>query len=241
MTAMQRGQRSKLEAGGINTGESFSVEIAVAGNAEYDISCFGLTENEKAFGEQYVVFYNNETSPQNELVFSSGGNIGMFQVSLGLLPPQIQKLAFAVTVDGNETMRDISSCGVKVNQNGQCAFALDLKGNDFRSQKAIVTVEIYNKDGWRIRAVGDGFDFNGGLEALMRYYGVDVSDDAPPPPKTSPQSGPAPAPPKPAASTVPAPDAAPPKIPPQPGPAPAAIANIDLGDDNFPPSSEDWV
>jgi tellurite resistance protein TerA len=223
MTVMQRGQRSKLEAGGVNAGETFSVEIAVAGNAGYDFSCFGLAGNEKVFDEHYVVFYNNETSPRNELVFSGDGNGGTFQVSLGSLPPQITKLAFAVTVDGNETMHEIRSCSVKVSQSGQCAFALDLKGSDFRSQKAIVTVEIYNKSGWRIGAIGDGFNFNGGLEDLMAYYGVVVSDDAPPASTAS-----AAVPPKPAPAAAPPPD-------------PAYLVNIDLGDDNFAPSPEDWV
>jgi tellurite resistance protein TerA len=231
MMTMQRGQKSKLEAGGINPAQSFSVEIAVAGNAEYDISCFCLTESEKAFNEQYVAFYNNETSPRNEIVFSGGGNSGTFQVSPGLLPPQIQKLAFAVTVDGNGTMRDIHSCAVKVTQNGQCAFAWDLKGDDFRSQKAIITVEIYNKGGWRIGAVGDGFNFSGGLEALMSYYGVEVGDGPPLPP------GPALVPPKTESSPPAVPVVA---VEPQ-NTVPAAIANIDLGDDNFPPSPEDWV
>lgn len=46
---------------------------------------------------------------------------------------------------------------------------MTLQGTDFKSEKAIISIEIYRKNEWRIAAVANGF--NGGLSALLAAYG----------------------------------------------------------------------
>jgi stress response protein SCP2 len=182
---MQRGFKSKLEAGDVDAGRLIQVWTSVAGNAQYDIACFALNENDRVPDDRYVVFFNQTDSPNGEIsLIDDGPNGATFQVNLVSLPPQIQKLCFTVTIDGSGSMRDIKSGAVRLMQNGQTAFSLEITGSHFQNQKAIVTIEIYNKSGgWRVAAVANGFNFSGGLDELMAHYGVDVSggeETAPP-------------------------------------------------------------
>jgi tellurite resistance protein TerA len=187
MVTMQRGFKSKLDTGGIDAGQPLQVWISIKGNSQYDFSCLAVNENDRVDDDRYVVFYGRKSSPNGEIsLISDSSKNAEFHVNLASLSPQIYKLCFAVTIDGNSTMRDINACTVKLMQNGQTAFDLEVTGSLFQSQKAIITVEIYNKNGWRVSAVANGFNFSGGLEALMTHYGVEVSYDAetssPPPP-----------------------------------------------------------
>lgn len=58
---------------------------------------------------------------------------------------------------------------VSVLQNGSDGVLLNLTGKEFASEKAIISIEIYKKDCWRIAAVANGF--NEGFSALLRYFG----------------------------------------------------------------------
>ena len=69
--------------------------------------------------------------------------------------------------------------------------ALQLSGSDFNSEKAIISIELYRKDVWRLGAVASGF--NGGLGDLLRSYGGEEAmtgsesgEPAPPPPPDQP-------------------------------------------------------
>ena len=49
------------------------------------------------------------------------------------------------------------------------SLTLKLSGSDFHDERAIISIEIYRKDTWRIGAVAAGFD--GGLRELLKSYG----------------------------------------------------------------------
>jgi hypothetical protein len=52
---------------------------------------------------------------------------------------------------------------------GSDVLSLNLSGSDFHNEKAVIAIEIYKKDNWRLAAVASGF--NGGLSALLAHYG----------------------------------------------------------------------
>jgi stress response protein SCP2 len=225
---MQRGYKSKLEAGGVDAGQPIHIWTSVAGNSQYDIACFALDERELVPDDRYVVFFNQMDSPKGEISLVDGGANGTtFQVNLVSLPPQIQKLCFTVTIDGPGLMRDIKSGAVHLMQNGQTAFCMEFAGNIFQSQKAIVTIEIYNKGGWRVAAVANGFNFSGGLDELMAYFGVDVSGSGEIPPRQEKQADP------PAGSPIREPPPSPPVV--DNGPASGKNA------EGFNRNDDDWV
>lgn len=160
---MQKGQKSKLSD--INVGNTFTVECNVQGDLIIDISCFGVDENTKLANEDYMVFYNQNTSPKGEIKFTQNGKNARFEMSPDQLPTNASKLVITAAIDGIGTMNSLEKIELKI---GDATFTLS--GNDFDKEKAIIIAEIYKKDNiWRLNAVGQGF--NGGLEALLNHFG----------------------------------------------------------------------
>ena len=62
-------------------------------------------------------------------------------------------------------MNVVNKCSVNVAGKLQ----LDLSGKDFQSERAVILIEIYRKDVWRLGVVASGF--NGGLGDLLKAYG----------------------------------------------------------------------
>ncbi len=225
MTNMVRGYRSKLEDH-IDINRPFRVEIDTQGNAVYDSCCFGVDQNDRLSDDRYMVFYNQTASPQQEIRYEGRGNAANYTVSLKSLPQNIVKLVFTVSIDGNGIMNSIRSHTVRIVQDDNIALQLELHGIDFRSEKAIISVEIYMKSVWRICATASGF--NGGLGDLLESFGGEIAEPqhptAPnPAPAPKPEPAPAPVP----QFTAPKPEPAPAPVPqftaPKPEPAPAPV------------------
>lgn len=162
-----KGMRDKLEKY-LNVNNKIEVIMEMSGKAIYDFCCFGIDQEGKLSDERYMIFYNQVKSPNNEITFSSEENRGKFIVDLEKLPLNIQKLVFTVSIDGNGVMSEIISHKVMILQENSECIAMSLGGSDFSAEKAIISVELYRKDVWRLAAVGNGF--NGGLSALLAYF-----------------------------------------------------------------------
>ena len=163
-----RGMRDKLEKY-FDVQKDFEVKLEISGAAEYDFCCFGVDEKNQLSDERYMVFYNQVQTPDCEIVLKQVGNVGNFKVNLDKLPSQVQKLIFTVSIDGAGTMSDISYHKVLLSQGNVEPILLELSGKDFRQEKAIISVELYRKNGWRAAAVANGF--NGGLSTLLKHFG----------------------------------------------------------------------
>lgn len=171
-----RGMRDKLSKY-VDINSEFSVILGIKGNAVYDYSCFGVDADEKLSDERYMIFYNQTVSPNTEISFSEKSGKAVFQLKLNMLPQSIEKLVFTVSIDGNGTMGEIKSHDVAVIQNGMEKINMSFSGRDFRSEKAIISIQIYRKVEWRITAVANGF--NGGLSALLASFGGTEETAAP--------------------------------------------------------------
>ena len=66
-------------------------------------------------------------------------------------------------------MGEMESFITKVYQQEDQSLELSLTGGDFAKEKAVIAIEIYRKDVWRIGCVAGGFD--GGLSALLAHFG----------------------------------------------------------------------
>ena len=85
----------------------------------------------------------------------------------------MEHVLFTVSAESG-TMSEISSHTLSLNG----AITFTLTGQDFSSERAIVSGELYRKNGeWRFAAVGAGF--NGGFSELMKQYGGSVPAPAP--------------------------------------------------------------
>ena len=172
---LQRGMRDKLDKY-LDLNSKIEVEMGISGPAVYDFCCFGVDSADQLSDDRYMVFFNQTSSPAGEITYRSSGSSANFDIELSKLPQSIMKLVFTVSIDGNSTMGQIGGHTFLVKQNGNTALSLNLSGSDFSQEKAIITVEIYRKDTWRINAIARGF--NGGLGDLLRNYGGEEETDS---------------------------------------------------------------
>lgn len=180
---LARGMRDKL-TNHLDCNLPITVDMAISGSSVYDFCCFGVDSQGKLSDEAYMIFYNQTSSPKQEILYKAGNNSASFQVALNQLPATINKLVFTVSIDGNGTMGSIGNHTLRILQNNTEKLSMSLSGSDFHQEKAIISIEIYRKDEWRINAVANGF--NGGLSALLAAYGGTEASDAAP---ASPSKG----------------------------------------------------
>lgn len=181
MTEIQRGYRNKVDSF-FDVSKEIAISISVVGSANYDSCCFGVDETDTLSDDRYMVFYNQTASPKREIILKGSGANTEYSMNLSLLPSNICKLVFTVSIDGIGTMGQIQSLTVTISQDNN-VLKLNLAGTDFHDEKAVIAIECYKKYVWRLAAVASGF--NGGLPALLKHYGgeEDISDEIANPPK----------------------------------------------------------
>ena len=165
---MVKGWKDKLE-NHVNLNEKIFVDMKAKGNAEYDFCCFGVDGNGKLSDDRYMIFYNQKTSPKAEVSEEDIAGGVRYTLNLPTIPDFINRLVFTVSIDGDKTMGEMNSLETKIYQSGAKDIEMTLGGNDFSNEKAVIVMEIYRKDVWRIGCVASGFD--GGLSALLKYFG----------------------------------------------------------------------
>ena len=173
---MVKGWKDKLE-NHVNLNENIFVDMKVKGNAEYDFCCFGVDENGKLSDDRYMIFYNQKLSPKGEVSVEDIADGVRYTLNLSTIPDFINRLVFTVSIDGDKTMGEMNALETKVYQYEAKDIEMTLGGNDFSKEKAVIVMEIYRKDVWRIGCVASGFD--GGLSSLLKYFGgEEVSEPA---------------------------------------------------------------
>lgn len=165
---MVRGWKDKLEKY-VDLNENFFVDMKIRGNAEYDFCCFGVDSEGKLSDDRYMVFYNQKTTPQKEVSITELPDGVRYTLKLPAIPAYINKLVFTVSIDGAQTMGEMENFITKLYQQEAQSLELSLTGVDFAKEKAVIAIEIYRKDVWRIGCVAGGFD--GGLSALLAHFG----------------------------------------------------------------------
>ena len=165
---MVRGWKDKLEKY-VDLNENIFVDMKIRGNAEYDFCCFGVDSEGKLSDDRYMVFYNQKTTPQKEVSITELPDGVRYTLKLSAIPAYINKLVFTVSIDGTQTMGEMENFITKVYQQEAQSLELSLTGGDFAKEKAVIAIEIYRKDVWRIGCVAGGFD--GGLSALLAHFG----------------------------------------------------------------------
>ncbi|GAA0516550.1 TerD family protein [Deinococcus depolymerans] len=200
MVTFQTGQ--KIPLGQLTPSTHLTLSARVTGPAsEYDLSLFGLDAAGKLSDDRYLVFFNQTATPEGA-VQMQGGPRGekVFTIDLSRLPATVRRLSLTASVDAG-TFGQIDHAEITLSAGGQPVAAYRVTGRDFQQERAVMLLDVYHKDVWRVGAVGQGF--SGGLDALVRHYGGEVAD-RPAPSRAAP-----PAPPRPAPAPTPA---APPPI-----------------------------
>lgn len=182
----ERGTRDKLEKY-FELNRPLKITLQTDGAATYDFCCFGVDKDDKLSDDRYMIFYNQLSSPSGEIVGKEISSGMEFTLRLNDLPEKIQKLVFTSSIDGAGVMREISAHKIFIGDQ----ISAEFNGGDFEQEKAITSLEIYRKNGWRFNVVARGF--NGGLDALLAFYGgEEIKDDTPPAPAPVPEPPPQP-------------------------------------------------
>ena len=152
---------------------------------DLDSAAFLLDENGKVNADTDFVFYNNLKHSSgavehlgDNLTGEGDGDDEQVKVDLSLVPQNISKIAFTVTIhealERRQNFGQVNNSYVRVvnSDNEEELLRYDL-GEEFSIETAIVVCEIYRHNGeWKFNALGSGFE--GGLEALCKNFGVNI-------------------------------------------------------------------
>ena len=189
--SLQKGQKVSLTKGNpglkkVVVGLGWDVYAFDTGGAfDLDAAAFMLADNGRTTGSQDFVFYGNLTHPSgsvqhigDNLTGEGDGDDEQIRVDLSLVPANITKIAFTVTIYDAEVRRQnfgqVNNAFIRIynEETGEELLRYDL-GEDFSIETAAVFGELYKSgDEWKFNAIGSGYQ--GGLAALCANYGIDV-------------------------------------------------------------------
>ncbi|MCI6738298.1 MAG: TerD family protein [Intestinibacter sp.] len=152
---------------------------------DLDSAAFLLGESGKVNSDADFVFYNNLKHSSgavehlgDNLTGAGDGDDEQIKVDLSLVPANVSKIAFTVTIhealERRQNFGQVSNSFVRVVNEDTKEELLNYElGEDFSIETAIVVCEIYRHNGeWKFNALGSGFE--GGLEALCKNFGINV-------------------------------------------------------------------
>ena len=188
---LQKGQKVSLTKGNpglkkVVVGLGWDVnQFDTGGDFDLDAAAFLLEDSGKVSGSDDFVFYGNLKHPSgsvqhmgDNLTGAGDGDDEQIMIDLSMVPANVTKIAFTVTIYDAETRRQnfgqVNNAFIRIynEENGEEMLRYDL-GEDFSIETAAVFGELYkNGDEWKFNAIGSGYQ--GGLAALCENFGVDV-------------------------------------------------------------------
>ena len=152
---------------------------------DLDASAFLTGANGKCPTDQEFIFYGNLEHQSGAVAHMGDNRTGagegddeQIEVDLSLVPANIERIAFTVTIyDADKRRQNFgqvanSYCRIVDEATGEEIVHFDL-GEDFSIETALVVGELYKHNGeWKFNAIGSGFQ--GGLAALCAHYGIDA-------------------------------------------------------------------
>lgn len=172
---------------------SFTLDVHLPQGAQIDVTALQLYAGGKVRGDGDMCFYNQTSIGSGAISLKASGANQSFSFDLDRVYAEVEKIVVNATLDSGAFS---SISGLKLTTSTGIDVAVDTSG---RSEAALILCEIYKRnDQWKIRNVSQGF--NGGLQALAEYFGVDVA--APESPASSSNSASTPTVPPTAVSTA---------------------------------------
>jgi len=169
----------------VHVGLGWDVRATDGSDFDLDASAFMVKTDGKVRGDSDFIFYNNLKSTDGSVQHMGDNKTGagegddeVVQIDLGKVPPEVDKVAFAVTIHEGEGRRQsfgqVSNAFIRVvnKADGKELARYDLT-EDGSTETALIFGELYrNGADWKFRAVGQGF--KGGLGPLAKNFGVNV-------------------------------------------------------------------
>lgn len=160
-------------------------QFDTGGDFDLDATAFLLTDTGKVSNQKDFVFFGNLSHPSGSVVHQGDNLTGVgdgddeqIRVNLDLIPENITKIAFAVTIYEAEERRQnfgqVSNAFIRIydEATGNELLRYDL-GEDFSIETAAIFGELYKHGSeWKFNAIGSGYQ--GGLAAICVSYGIEV-------------------------------------------------------------------
>jgi len=179
---LQKGQRETLNAPKFIIGLGWDTNSSSTG-AQFDLdaSVFIMGENKKILSDEFFVFYNNLTSP-DEAVQHTGDNLTgdgdgddeQINVDLSKADPLVTEMSIVVTIHDADTRKQnfgqVRNSFVRIVDaaNGTELVKYELE-EDFSIETAVEFGRIYKRNNeWKFEAVGAGQ--RGGLQDYLNKY-----------------------------------------------------------------------
>lgn len=195
--------KQRPQGGGVQLKKGQKVALAAAGQTlstvqvclgwdiknqacDLDASAFMLDSSNRVVGDDWFVFYGQTSSPDGSVVHSgdSDGSImgddEIITIKLNQVNPQVQKIAFVVTI--NEALEQGLNFSMVANAYARVVDKATGKELNrfmltdyYANVTSMVVGELYRHNGqWKFNAVGDGVAKD--LAGLCAMYGVNVAD-----------------------------------------------------------------
>ncbi len=152
---------------------------------DIDTSAFLAGANGKVAGDEDFIFYGNPRHNSGGVVYRDDS----IEIDLTKIPRHVEKISLTATIyDADVRKQNFSMIRGAVlrlkNSSGSEIATFPLE--NFTVETAIVLGEIYrHKGAWKFNATGAGF--SGGLAALCKNFGIEVSDEMTAPPTEPPK------------------------------------------------------
>ena len=178
--ALVKGQNVPVE------GELSSLRLSVRWSTngdpvDVDVVALMLGADRRVRSDADMIFYNQPATADGSVVLAGkvaadAGGSGDVLVDLSAVDADVRSLTLVATTDG-ATLADLHGLEWQVIDDRSNPLArFPIAG--LTTERAVVVGEVYRRDeGWRLRAVGQGWQ--GGLAGLATDYGVDVDSAEP--------------------------------------------------------------
>ncbi|HEX2312796.1 MAG TPA: DEDDh family exonuclease [Thermomonospora sp.] len=143
---------------------------------EIDLVAFAVDEDDQVTGDHDLVFYGAPDHPEAGITLSTDGPAEQaVTLDLSVPSPQIRKVVVAAAIDGEATFGDIGAVEITAVPGVSGPPLAQATLDAATTERTLLLAEVYRRGpSWRLRAVGQGYEF--GLATLARRYGVDVDD-----------------------------------------------------------------
>lgn len=178
---LQKGQREVINAPKFTIGLGWDTNSSNSGSSfDLDASVFVMGENKKLLSDNHLVFYNNQSTP-NESVKHSGDNLTgegdgddeKIMIDLSKIESSVSEICIVVTIHEaiarNQNFGQVRNSIIRIfTDNNQELLRYELE-EDFSIETAVEFGRIYKRNNeWKFEAVGSGM--RGGLEEYLKKY-----------------------------------------------------------------------
>ncbi|MFD4577502.1 TerD family protein [Streptomyces sp. NPDC058417] len=143
---------------------------------DVDVVAFAVDAREQVPGDEDFVFYGAPEHPDGTVLLTTDGPTEQaVTADLERLPLEIHRVVIAAAIDGAATFSDVGAVEITLTCGVGAAPTVRATLDAATTERTMILAELYRRgDGWRLRAVGQGYDH--GLADLARGYGVDVDE-----------------------------------------------------------------